>query len=89
MFGLFDKEKKEKVHADPKKIEAAANVEKKPAVQEIDVELKVQVLQKLIIEQRAMIRHLHKICTMLSENHRYEPVKVELDKLQNQLDKLK
>jgi len=72
------------------------NFKKKEPVQTItvkeidpDLQLKVQALQNLVIEQRAMIRQLLKITTMLSEHKRFELIQLELHKLSNTLDKIK
>jgi hypothetical protein len=54
-----------------------------------DIDVKLQVLQNLVLEQRAMIRQILKITTMLSEHKRYELIQVELHKLSNSLDKIK
>jgi len=54
-----------------------------------DLALKVQVLQNLVLEQRSMIRGLLEIVTMLSEHKKYDLIRVKLDKVKNQLDKIK
>lgn len=52
-------------------------------------EVKMQVLQHMVIEQRLMIRQLHEVCTMLSEHQKYESIRAKLDRIKNTLDKIK
>lgn len=80
MFGFKKKEQKP--------VGFAAAVEA-PKPIDPEIEVKLQVLQNLVLEQRAMIRQLLKITTMLAEHKRYELIQVELHKLSNALDKIK
>jgi hypothetical protein len=65
--------------------------EVKPVVKEVDpdISIKLQVLEKNIMEQRVMIRQLLKITTMMSEHKRYELIQPELHRLSNLLDRIK
>jgi hypothetical protein len=65
--------------------------EVKPVAKEVDpdISIKLQVLEKNIMEQRVMIRQLLKITTMMSEHKRYELIQPELHRLSNLLDRIK
>lgn len=67
----------------------ATTVVETPARQDTETDVKVQVLQNLVLEQRQMIRQLLKITTMLAEHKRFELIQTELTKLSNALDKIK
>ena len=79
MFGFKKKATKEVVTPDQQQLIQL----------ELDSGSKVQVLQHLVLEQRAMIRELLGITTMLAEHRRFELIQVKLHKLANMIDKIK
>lgn len=85
---MFDFIKRKPFPPKSERVQETVAVQNTPT-ENTETDVKVQVLQNLVLEQRQMIRQVLKITTMLAEHKRYELIQVELHKLSNSLDKIK